>query len=520
MRPGLLLGALFLPLLFRCAAAEFSLAGTVVNRITGAPIRRARVSLVGTNNQALSDASGVFRFSHLPADTYLVGVQKIGFDEENPTPLELTESRANLTIPLTPLASIHGRVTDSEGDPVEGVVVVALISQVEHGLASWQLARQATTDDRGQYTIPLLRAGRYLVQAAGRDDHRVIGESTPGRNTHEAFARVYFGGARERALASVLVLSPGQEERADLSLSLQHGYTVSGKITNLKPYSQPAMQLLAGEEDSGWTSSSLQLATGYFELHNVLDGAYRLRIVGAGPGNQPVTGEQEIRVAGGDVEGVSIALGAGITVRGRVHLEGPSTDTAPEALGAFGARLDPPASLRSIAPPSFVSSAADGTFETGRLIPGKYRMQFWTTGPLYVSSVRSGDQDLLADPELVARADTSEIEVVLRADAGFIEGGFVPAAPGREDPACFLLAHESLNRPVEAFCTENGTITLSPLAPGSYRLHGFKGMEALQSIAYRSPEVMHALARSGVRVEVRSGVTTQVRLHTPAEVPK
>lgn len=159
-----------------------------------------------TGDQVDSDASGTFRFSHLAAGPYTVAAAKNGFEEDDGTYVELSASRADLVVRLTPLASIRGQVTDDEGEPVDGVVVPALRSRVEHGLRRYELAARPRPTNRGQYRIPWLAAGRYLVQAAGREQHIFAGESEPAPKSHEAFAPVYFGGSHDRASASILPL--------------------------------------------------------------------------------------------------------------------------------------------------------------------------------------------------------------------------------------------------------------------------------------------------------------------------
>src|SRR5579872_262456 len=60
--------------------ANYTLNGTVVNLITGEPIRRALVRLnIGGERLAFSDSSGHFEFDGLPAGPASVVVQKPGY---------------------------------------------------------------------------------------------------------------------------------------------------------------------------------------------------------------------------------------------------------------------------------------------------------------------------------------------------------------------------------------------------------------------------------------------------------
>ena len=519
MRFALILAASFLLLppaaSAQPAAGEFSLAGTIVNRLNGTPVRNARVQL-STGDQVESDAAGAFHFSHLAAGQYAVAAAKAGFEEDEGVAVDLHASRADLVIRLTPLASVRGRITDDEGEPVDGVTVVALRSQVADGWRSYEPAGSAVTDDRGQYRIPWLTAGRYLVQAAGYNEHTFAGESVATLRSHDTFAPVYFNGSRDRDSALLVPLTPGGEAHADFSLTLQAGHRLTGHLANIKPHTQPVLQLLSGDEDLGLNRSSLDFFTGDFTIDNVADGSYRLRVKGIGADDQPVVAEQEIQINGHDVTGVSLALGPGFAVKGTVRVEGPDEQTAAEsvqqALQEPFLALSAPEGLSFLAEP-----AVDGAFRIPSVMPGKYRVSFAPSEPLYVASARSGDIDLLADPELVLRSGPPpEIEVVLRADGGSIEGMLAPEMT-RDGAVCVFLIAESSRRPPQAACTDGGSFEIGSVAPGSYRLHAWK---ISAEVEYNSQRVLSKLAASGTQVEVRPAANTKVQLHTLSEEPQ
>jgi len=518
MRFALILAAPFLLLPVapaQTAAGEFSLAGTIVNRLNGTPVRNARVQL-STGDQVESDASGAFHFSHLAAGQYAVAAAKAGFEEDEGVAVDLHASRADLVIRLTPLASVRGRITDAEGEPVDGVTVVALRSQVADGWRSYEPAGSAVTDDRGQYRIPWLTAGRYLVQAAGYNEHTFAGESIATPRSHDTFAPVYFNGSRDRESALLLRLTPGGEARADFSLTLQAGHRIMGHLSNIKPHTQPMLQLLSGDEDLGLNRSSLDFFTGDFTIDNVADGAYRLRVIGAGADDQPLVAEQGIQVDGRDVKGISLALGPGFTVTGTMRIDGSDEqageESAHQALQESSMQLSSPEGMTFRSTP-----AVDGAFQIQRVIPGRYRVGFALAAPLYVSSATSGDIDLLADPELALRSGPPpEMEVVLRADGGLIEGTMAPETM-RDGAVCIVLVAESLRQPPQATCMEDGSFGFAGIAPGSYRLHAWK---TSAEVEYNARRVLSTLAASGTQVEVRPGASTKVQLQTLSEEPQ
>jgi len=498
------------------APQEFSLAGTVVNRLNGVPVRNAQVWLSSGGQVAsiATDATGAFSFGHLPAGQYGVTAVKDGFEDGEPVDVDLSASRAGLVVRLAPLASIVGKIVDTDGEPVDSVVVVAMRSQVSGGRRREVPLRQAITDDRGQFRIPWLPSGAYLVQAAGYDQHTLAGESAAESKSTDAFAPVYFGGSGDHALAPLVTLAPGAEAHADMAIALRAGHRIRGQLAGVKPYTHPLLRLLSGDEDLGFNRSAVDFATGHFEIRGVLDGAYRLRVAGVGSDDRPVGGEQEIRVAGADVEDVSLALGPGFTIKGTLHLSGPTgaadQESVQQALGEFFLYLT------SAEGADLISEAAgDGAFRVSSVIPGRYRVDFSVPEPWYVGSARSGDADLLAGPELaVGSSAPADIEVELRGDGGSIEGTLAPEAM-RDGAACVLLIPESLRRPPETVCTGDASFEFDAIEPGRYRLHAWKRQAEVE---YNAPQVQRRLAASGTPVEVHPSAATKVVLQTLSEV--
>jgi hypothetical protein len=281
---------------------------------------------------------------------------------------------------------------------------------------------------------------------------------------------------------------------------------VSGRFRNLKPNTQPTVQLLSGEEDLGVHRSSIDIAAGNFEIHDVLDGSYRLRVIGVGPENEPLAAERRLEVKGGDVQDLDITMRPGATVAGTVRIDGPATEDDKQAATVFQMRLEASESIRALGVDGFYSrTPEDGAFQVSPVIPGSYRVVLEAPpGPLYVASARAGNQDLLAAPTLsVHDGAPPRIDVVLRTDGGSLRG----TAPA--GPACILIVPESANRPPAGDCIVGGEFIFTGLAPGSYRLHAWKGrVEADTAGAI------------GMRVEILPDGITEVRIPTLSEAPK
>jgi hypothetical protein len=148
-----------------------SLSGTVVNSATGEPMPFVRVVLYPEGNERLTDVSGNFLFLQIAPGDHSVVANKIGFTQaeghENGYSLSLTASLEKFKVGLTPLSSIRGRITDTDGESVEGVTVLTVQSKVEAGHRQNRIVAEVTTDDRGEYRVSLLPAGEYLIEASG-----------------------------------------------------------------------------------------------------------------------------------------------------------------------------------------------------------------------------------------------------------------------------------------------------------------------------------------------------------------
>src|SRR4051794_13889341 len=119
-----------------------SIAGTVTNGMTGAPLRRAVIVLSTVepkpqDARAWTDAEGRFSFHFLPPGRYQINASKDGFqgaafgsDSRNRLPAIVTlgpgESRTDINFRLGFFGIISGVILDEAGDPVANAHVQAL----------------------------------------------------------------------------------------------------------------------------------------------------------------------------------------------------------------------------------------------------------------------------------------------------------------------------------------------------------------------------------------------------------
>src|SRR6266568_4041493 len=95
----------------------------------------------------------------------------------------ITLALGGLAVGQSPTATVAGRVTDQSGAVIVGAQVT--VTGVDTGLK-----RQVTSNDQGNYTIPLLDPGNYQITAM-KDGFRPINQSGITLNVGQA-ARLDF----------------------------------------------------------------------------------------------------------------------------------------------------------------------------------------------------------------------------------------------------------------------------------------------------------------------------------------
>jgi protocatechuate 3,4-dioxygenase beta subunit len=166
------------------ATGTGAISGTVVRDGTGAPVKRARVTLNGAEvrggRSVLTDDQGRFVFQALPAGRFTMTASKPGFVDgtygaKRPgrpgTPIQLADGQVleRATIVMPRGSVITGLVVDEAGEPAAGTTIRALRFVLRTGERTLQPAGQAVADDRGIYRIYQLQPGDYIVNAVPRN---------------------------------------------------------------------------------------------------------------------------------------------------------------------------------------------------------------------------------------------------------------------------------------------------------------------------------------------------------------
>jgi hypothetical protein len=344
------------------AADKCRVEGTVLNAVTGQPVRKARITLTpsegGEWTLAATDAHGKYSFADLPPGKYrlaamhqgylgqLFGAQKPG-EEQKGEPLELTAGsvKTDVDLKLTPLGSIMGFVRDEDGDPVRQVDVALLVYAHGSSGKKLQIRQDMQTDALGEYRLFDLPPGTYYLRA------KPLSAQNPAMGLPtEAYATIYYPNSPHQAGAGTVQLAAGQEQRGiDFVLHSISVASIRGRV--IKPagsdkcstfleaasdelQNNPADDMSGsvgfymvsgsdGQLDGGELPGRQVDGVGNFAFRNVPVGSHSLTAI-CMAGQQRYTVKLPIQLDAGGMENLELRPVGPSTVTGQLRLEGVS----------------------------------------------------------------------------------------------------------------------------------------------------------------------------------------------------
>jgi len=213
---------------------------------------------------------------------------------------------------------------------------------------------------------------------------------------------------------------------------------------------------------------------GSFEIRGVAPGSYTLT-GSANLDNRTLAVRMPLQVGGSNVEGLQITIRPGVTVKGKLRIEG-----RPQAeVGGFNVGLQPAEGggviLGNV--PSG-KTEPDGTFALEEV--GADRYDFYVTGlpnGHYLKSVRSGGVDVIANG-LDASAGAAPLEVLVSPNAGGLEGTVMDARNNKPAAAAIVALvprlRDRLNLYRSAEVDSSGRFRLKNLVPGEYQVYAWE----------------------------------------------
>ncbi|MCE5306482.1 MAG: carboxypeptidase-like regulatory domain-containing protein [Acidobacteriales bacterium] len=515
--------AVVLGVTFPGLAAE-SISGQVVHALTGNPLRRVtltatRVDGKGEPATTQVDDFGRFVFQNLAAGGYLLSGERNGFDRQihgsrlNPntgTVLAVKDGQpvTGVVFRLFPNAVLSGRVLDADGEPMPNVAVRAYRREYRNGKLGWYPAGAAQTNDRGEYRLGGLRAGRYLVNATDFNFTVAIATSkgplpdTPDRVN----ASTYYPGTIEFQSAEPVAVMRGEDRRGvDIQLVKGVAVRIRGRIAvaavstimvvHLLPKSAAPSPVTAG------SAAVVQPGERAFEIRGVIPGAYIL-VARSMDGFSAVSTPVPVEVGGNHIEGVELPLNEGGEVAGRILFDG-------SAKGASVTLEIPEATW--MGPVSGTANEA-GEFKLRGVFPIQYRLRAANLPEkTYLRAVKLGGQ--VVDPEGVefSPASGAKLEILLgKASAelkGVVLGADEKPVPGATVVLIPASGRDTLYR--TATSDYDGTFLLKSVPAGRYKALAW---EDLEPDAYRDAEVVKPVEDRAAQVALEENGRGEVTL--------
>lgn len=227
-----------------------------------------------------TDAQGAFAISSVPRggrvqlDAYHAGFDSLGtVNAKMPSEEEIILRMK----PAAPAGSLGGMVKDAALQPISG----AKISIVD--ATGMRKVSEAQTDQKGEYKLPRIREGAFLVQCAAdgfsSDTYQAAATISAGKET-----RLDFSMKAGRQIRGVVVNQKGEPvANAALSYragSMQRGGNMRGNMRggDMINFAQQVISSIMGMPSSSMGGSVTTDAKGAFQIVGLVDGTYQVNV--------------------------------------------------------------------------------------------------------------------------------------------------------------------------------------------------------------------------------------------------
>jgi hypothetical protein len=484
------------------AVEKFTLTGTVVDSVTGEPIRKALVQLYsGQRRMAFTGDDGRFQLEGIPAGSYSVTAQKPGYFSQQELlrfgtpPVEVGPKSSSAIVKLTPEAVLSGKVASTDGVPLEHVSLHLNYIEIREGRRRSDSKGVAMTDEDGRYRFANLRPGNYYLSASPYTpvpDTMLEPEDPP----KSGYGGSYYPGVPDLASASPLQLAAGEKGEANLTLSEVPVYAVSGTVSGYAPGQGVSLQVF--DQSGTQVDQGVQFSpdNGRFDVRALAAGNYVIKAFSSQGPNQPVRAEARFSLTA-DLPNLHLALLPAPSIPVVVQMESvaqrpknPAGFTSPTSAG-------PPVSVRltdngpgaNEAYASFDTPNNPRTLFLRNVEAGRYTAVIDARESWYVASADYGQTNLLTDDlvltpgappqalNIVLRNDSASITGTVHAPDSFSGNAMILAVPERRSKASCGISYWYPSRDKNSPPAE---FLLDGLAPGDYLVFAFDRAEGLE----------------------------------------
>jgi hypothetical protein len=519
--------------------------GQIVATDTGRPLRRALITVAPlpgpTSRTANTNADGRYEIKGLPEGRYKVSVVRSGY-----LPLQYGQHRPleqarllevvgrgvidHVDFALPRMGVITGRITDERGDPIAGVLMLAMRSMYVDGRRQLVSAGgfNVRTDDAGQYRLPELAPGTYVVMATTHETWTV---HINGRDDVMGFQPTYFPGTSATADARRVSVGFAQQAR-DVNFSLLPGRTAKVSGTAVDSHGRPLAgrsvgltQLFrgaAGGSGNFAAGNGAVASDGTFAIKNVPPGEYKLQARGpsSSPGADDEAAAQTLSVNGADIDHITLTTSIGWSMTGRITAEDGAAPSLSTDRARIIATVPDVTNPRGGPPGGKTRINDDWTFAVTDLFgPARLRLNLpegWAVKALLLQRREVTDMPL----ETKAGEELSGVEIILTNRVTTV-GGHVTDTTGTvvTDGTVIVFAADSQkwqehSRFVQAARPdEQGAWQIRGLPPGEYLA---TAIDYVEEGMWNDPDYLDALGGGAKQVALSEGASQTVLLRLGA----
>jgi hypothetical protein len=532
------------------------LTGRILADDTGAPLDRARVSLVAEPVETaapptapaadaevderritLTDRQGRYAFGELPAGRYRISASKTGYvsrklgqqrTSQPGTTIDVPEGGA-VEIPDVRLPRggvIAGRLFDEDARPISGALVEASRIQTQEGQRVLTAIGTHITDDLGNFRISGLPAGNYFLSGLDLTFTNAIDATGPLDYAPTYYPGVnYVGEARRITLEAV-----GQITNVTFNLRIARPSRIGGRIVSAE-----GRQLLSGaviitphgggKLIVGPVASAQIGPDGAFMFDNVPPGRYMLRARAETSREEPTLfAAFVLQATGTDMTSVRMELTPGAILTGRIEFDAKKTPAPDEVARVLVSAPNEDGTLFGGLPKDRIQP--DGTFKINGVQAGSRFIRLeGIPVPWGLQGVYLQGRDITDIPLDVQNGDLVHGLRVLLTDRSTDLSGAV-RGPHNEPLHNWLVLIFSVD--VQLWRPQSRHIRLlAPSVDGRYQVRGLPPGEYfvapvldLDEAEVFDPELLARYVDSAVRVRLQAGQkqTQDIRVAATAQL--
>ena len=427
--------------------------GQVFTAVDESPLARATVTLYsaeGRGNErpqtVRTDSRGEYELRDLEAGKYLLRTTRNGYlpqiygqktssgsgRRQRGTPLSLASGQTlnNTDFKMIRGGVVEGTVVDQHNEPRSRVSVRLSSYESSGGERKLFPVGRAETDDRGRFRLFDIPPGSYYLSAAPPILYGRMG------GEERSFPPVYYPGVLSPLQAARVQVAAGEEVGGFyFTLVETRSYSASGRVLTAEGKPAHAVWIISRRESSEAFFAEMESSAntdlqGEFRVTGLLPGRHRLH-ARAGEDEKPRMASTIVEVADQDIEGLTLVLGAGAEVTGRIVTDRQDSDLDWRRIWL---EMDPIGDRGRIFFGRQSSRVKeDFTFSIKNLPAASYRLVVrLPPGNHYVESIRLLTEELVDRPIEVRSADRLDGVEIHVSSEGAQVGGVVEKEEVRE----------------------------------------------------------------------------------------